>query len=83
MHKSSILIAVAAAGVMGTAFGGTALRDVYTDGAKVSKFDVYTDGAKVSKFDVYTDGARSTGTRDTFTDGAKTTDMRDQFTDGA
>ncbi|WP_373378633.1 hypothetical protein [Cupriavidus nantongensis] len=81
MLKQALLIAVATAGAMGTAFGGTGLRDVYTDGAKVSKFDVYTDGAKVSKFDVYTDGAR--GTRDTFTDGAKTTDMRDQFSDGA
>ncbi|MFS8932411.1 conserved hypothetical protein; putative exported protein [Cupriavidus taiwanensis] len=80
MIKQALLIAVATAGAMGTAFGGTGLRDVYTDGAKVSKFDVYTDGAKVSKFDVYTDGAR---TRDTFTDGAKTTDMRDQFSDGA
>ncbi|NUO88297.1 MAG: hypothetical protein HOQ33_01395 [Cupriavidus sp.] len=82
MIKQALLIAVAA-GAMGTAFGGTGLRDVYSDGAKVSKFDVYTDGAKVSKFDVYTDGARATGTRDTFTDGARTTDMRDQFTDGA
>ncbi|MCO4864030.1 hypothetical protein MKD38_20325 [Cupriavidus sp. WGlv3] len=83
MLKQALLIAVATAGAMGTAFGGTGLRDVYTDGAKVSKFDVYTDGAKASKFDVYTDGARTTGTRDTFTDGEKTTDMRDQFTDGA
>ncbi|SOZ14364.1 conserved exported hypothetical protein [Cupriavidus taiwanensis] len=83
MLKQTLLVAVATVGAMGAAFGGTGLRDVYTDGAKVSKFDVYTDGAKVSKFDVYTDGARSTATRDTFTDGAKTSDMRDQFTDGA
>ncbi|WP_427311485.1 hypothetical protein [Cupriavidus sp. H39] len=84
MFKQTLLIAVATAGAMGTAFGGTGLRDVYTDGAKVSKFDVYTDGARTTDTrDIYTDGARTADKRDTFTDGAKTTDMRDGFTDGA
>ncbi|MDQ0141389.1 hypothetical protein [Cupriavidus necator] len=78
----TLLLAVATVGAMGTAFGGTGPRDVYTDGAKVSKFDVYTDGARITR-DTFTDGARSADPRDMFTDGAKTTDMRDGFTDGA
>ena len=84
MLRGTLLIAAASVGIIGTAFGGTGPRDVYTDGAKVSRFDVYTDGARTTDArDTFTDGARIIDKRDMFTDGAKTTDMRDVFTDGA
>ncbi|AQV95742.1 hypothetical protein BJN34_17840 [Cupriavidus necator] len=84
MLKEALWIAAASIGVIGTALGGTGPRDVYTDGAKVSRFDVYTDGARTTDArDVFTDGARVIDKRDMFTDGAKTTDKRDVFTDGA
>lgn len=84
MLKATFLIAAASIGIVGPAFGGTGPRDVYTDGAKVSRFDVYTDGARTTDArDTFTDGARVIDKRDMFTDGAKTTDKRDAFTDGA
>ncbi|WP_439683681.1 hypothetical protein [Cupriavidus oxalaticus] len=85
MKKALWIAAVGIAVAGGSAFGGTTgPRDVYTDGAKVSKFDVYSDGARsIDRRDVFLDGARAIDRRDMFTDGAKTTDMRDQFTDGA
>lgn len=85
MLKKTLWIAAACIAVIGgSAFGGNTTRDVYTDGAKASRFDVYTDGARTTdRRDVFTDGARVTDRRDMFTDGAKTTDKRDQFTDGA
>ncbi|MDK2659198.1 hypothetical protein [Cupriavidus consociatus] len=86
MLKRALWLAAASIAVVGgSAFGGTTgARDVYTDGAKVSKFDVYSDGARsIDRRDVFLDGARAIDRRDMFTDGAKTTDKRDQFTDGA
>lgn len=69
MLKKLLLLAAAGTTVMaGVAFGGSGPRDVYTDGAKATRFDTYTDGAKTT--DIYTDGARVVDRRDAFTDGA-------------
>lgn len=65
MQRQMILLVVAgiAAFSASMASGAPGSRDVYTDGAKATKFDVYTDGAKATRFDVYTDGAKTPSPR--------------------